>query len=113
MRGQPHTRFGSLLVILLSASVLLIADDKKPVSQIGQEHAIPRHLQDDEEFAIPMTDLLEYGRKVFMANWTVQDGAGRPMMKGNGTVLSDPSAPLVNLRAFNRLSGPDANSCYG
>jgi Di-haem oxidoreductase, putative peroxidase len=113
LRSQPHTRFVALLLILLSASVLLIADDKKPVNQIGQEYAIPRHLQDDEEFSIAMKDLLEYGRKVFMANWTVQDGAGRPMMKGNGTALSNPSEPLVNLRAFNRVSGPDANSCYG
>jgi cytochrome c peroxidase len=113
MKRQRHIRFTSLVAILLSASALLLADDKKPVSQIGQEHAIPRHLQDDEEFAIPLKDLLEYGRKVFMAEWTIQDGAGRPLTKGNGTALSNPSNPLVNLRAFNRLSGPDANSCYG
>lgn len=113
MRTRPYMRFGSLLAILLSASLLLVADDRKASSQIGQEHAIARHLQDDEEFSIPVKDLLDYGRKLFMASWTVQDGAGRPMMKGNGTALSDPTQPLVNLRAFNRLSGPDANSCYG
>jgi hypothetical protein len=112
-KARPPIRFASLLAVLLSASVLLLADDQKPANQIGQEHAIPRHLQDDEEFLLPLKNLLEYGKKVFMANWTVQDGAGRPMMKGNGTALSDPSKPLTDLRAFNRLSGPDANSCYG
>jgi len=56
---------------------------------------------------------LEHGKKLFMANWTEQEGAGRPTTKGNGTALADPSQPLVAARAFNRVSGPDANSCYG
>jgi hypothetical protein len=34
-------------------------------------------------------------------------------MKGNGRHLSDPNQPLTGGRAFNRLSGPDANSCVG
>ncbi|HEV7676011.1 MAG TPA: di-heme oxidoredictase family protein, partial [Candidatus Angelobacter sp.] len=38
---------------------------------------------------------------------------GRPQTKGNGTGLADPSQPLVGARAWNRISGPDANSCYG
>ncbi len=37
----------------------------------------------------------------------------RPLTKGTGTALSDTSDPLVGKRAFNRISGPDANSCYG
>src|SRR5260370_16123747 len=51
--------------------------------------------------------------KLFVANWTEEEGAGRPKTKGTGTGLSDPSHPLVDSRAFNRVSGPDANSCYG
>lgn len=107
------TRIAYAAAMLLSVNAFLIADDRKPASHIGEEHAIPRHLQDDEEFSIPLKDLLEHGKKLFMANWTYQDGGGRPMSKGNGAALSDPSKPLVNQRAFNRLSGPDANSCYG
>jgi len=80
---------------------------------IGQEHAIPRHLKDDDEFRLPPADLIAYGKKLFMANWTEQDGAGRPLTKGTGKALSDPSAPLTGNRSFNRISGPDANSCYG
>jgi len=85
----------------------------KPSTTIGREVAITRHLQDDEEFSLPVKDLLDYGKKLFMANWTEEEGAGRPKMKGTGTALADPSRPLTGMRAFNRISGPDANSCYG
>jgi cytochrome c peroxidase len=82
-------------------------------SEIGREVAIPRHLQDDEEFSLPVAKLIEYGKKLFMANWTEEEGAGRPLTKGTGAALADPMHPLVGARAFNRVSGPDANSCYG
>jgi hypothetical protein len=45
--------------------------------------------------------------------WTAQEGAGRPLTKGTGAPLSDPSSPLVFPRAFNRISANDANSCAG
>src|SRR5262249_18300667 len=38
---------------------------------------------------------------------------GRPMRKGTGNPLSDPSNPLVFPRNFNRISAPDSNSCAG
>lgn len=82
-------------------------------SRIGQELSVPRHLADDEEFKLSLKELLEFGKKLFMANWTEQDGGGRPRTKGTGTALSDPSHPLTGARAFNRVSGPEANSCYG
>ncbi len=74
---------------------------------------MPRHLADDEEFSTPLKNLLEYGRQLFTANWTDEEGAGRPLAKGNGRGLADPSRPLRGARRFNRLSGPDANSCAG
>ena len=46
--------------------VPLYAHDPKPVSRIGREVAIVRHLQDDEEFALPLHDLLEFGKKLFL-----------------------------------------------
>jgi hypothetical protein len=82
-------------------------------SQIGSERALDRHLTDDEEFRIPIEALLHHGQLVFNANWTSQDGGGRPLTKGNGRGLADPSNPLTGARSFNRLSGPDANSCAG
>ncbi len=99
--------------LALFVRVAVSTDDKQTSVRIGDERAIPHHLQDDEEFKIPLKDLLEYGEKVFKANWTVQDGAGRPLMKGDGTKLSDPKQPLVGPRSFNRVSAPDSNSCYG
>ena len=35
------------------------------------------------------------------------------MSKGTGAPISDPTAPLIFPRNFNRLSGPDSNSCSG
>jgi len=103
------------LCLVLVQSSVLSADNlpTKSRSSIGREVAIARHLQDDEEFSLPLKDLLEHGKKLFMANWTEEEGAGRPNTKGTGTALADPSHPLVGARAFNRISGPDANSCYG
>lgn len=104
---------------LIVVPLLCAADDKEAgragmqAYRLGQELAVPHHLADDEECVLPLKALLEYGKKLFMANWTEQDGAGRPTTKGNGTALADPAHPLVGARAFNRVSGPDANSCFG
>jgi hypothetical protein len=89
------------------------AQQPRPSVRIGQETAIARHLQDDEEYKLSLTDLVLFGRKLFEANWTDQDGAGRPLSKGTGQALADPSRPLRGARGFNRISGPDANSCQG
>ena len=99
---------------LLACSVGLRAQQASPwKAQIGREVSVPRHLEDDEEFRVPLPELIDHGRRLFAANWTEQEGGGRPLMKGTGKELSDPSRPLTGLRAFNRISGPDANSCAG
>ncbi|HLQ44271.1 MAG TPA: hypothetical protein VK137_06055, partial [Planctomycetaceae bacterium] len=82
-------------------------------SPLGQELAVPRHLTDGEEFSMPLTRLLAHGKLLFEAIWTEQDGGGRPLTKGTGRPLADLSHPLKGNRAFNRISGPDANSCAG
>ena len=82
-------------------------------SQVGREVAIPVHLQDGEEFTIPIAHLVEYGAKLFDAKFTVQEGAGRPLSKGTGAPVSDPSSPMVFPRNFDRLSSPEANACSG
>ena len=75
--------------------------------------AIPIHLQDGEEFSIPLHKLIEFGSRLFNAKFTIQEGAGRPQSKGTGAPISDPSSPLVFPRNFDRLSSPDANACSG
>jgi len=84
-------------------------------NEIGREVAIPEHLENGREFRVSLPTLLEFGRQLFTANWTIQEGQGRPLAKGLGapTPLSDPSSPLVFPRNFNRFSAPDANSCAG
>ena len=102
----------SRVVLLPLLGGVLLAQDGG-TSRFGREVAIERHLQDDEEFQIGIPDLIEFGRKLFTANWTVQEGGGRPLSKGTGDPLSDRTTPLVFPRNFNRVSAPEANSCAG
>ncbi|MEZ4681251.1 MAG: di-heme oxidoredictase family protein [Caldilineaceae bacterium] len=62
---------------------------------------------------VALPDLLAHGHDLFTANWTSQEGGGRPLSKGTGAMLSDRENPLTFPRNFNRISGPDANSCAG
>lgn len=112
---MPRAAFQVVALVVLATAVLaLFAQEQKTVpSQIGREVAIARHLEDGEEFKLPIPDLIAFGKKLFCANWTWEEGAGRPLTKGTGRPLSDPKNPLTGMRAFNRISGPDANSCAG
>jgi hypothetical protein len=115
---RAKARFSLLLASLGVAAWLLTgsltsrshsADDPG----IGREVAVARHLQDDEELEVRLDELLAHGKRLFSAVWTVQEGGGRPLTKGTGEPLADPSDPLVFPRNFNRISAPDANSCAG
>src|SRR5438067_799840 len=93
-------------LLFAGANVTLgIAEDAhspraRPSARVGQEASVQEHLADDSEFQMPVLDLIAHGKRLFVANWTEQDGGGRPMMKGTGTALSDPSQPLVGAHAF-------------
>lgn len=89
------------------------ADGQWQRAPLGSEVSVPQHLADDQEFALGIADLLSHGKRLFAATWTEQEGGGRPLSKGTGKQLADPSAPLTGGRAFNRISAPDANSCAG
>ncbi len=104
-----------LLAIAIAPTSVLAADKTEPAAkpQIGREVAIERHMADDEEFQVSLPELVLFGKKLFNANWTEQEGGGRPLTKGTGRPLSDLNSPLVGLRSFNRISAPDANSCAG
>ena len=83
------------------------------LAQLGQEKGLPHHLQDGEEYTLPMAELLAHGKALFTTPWTLQDGGGRPLSNGVGTALTDKTAPLIFPHNFNRISGPDANACSG
>lgn len=97
--------FSWLLVVTIAPAV--------GETEIGREVAVVRHLQDGEEFTLSLRELLAHGKTLFAAAWTPQEGGGRPLSKGTGAPLSDPSTPLLFPRNFNRLSAMDANSCAG
>lgn len=82
-------------------------------SQIGKELSVPFRLADGEEFELSLSDLVAHGRRLFAANWTVQEGGGRPLTKGTGAPVVTPGLRLEFPRNFNRVSAPDANSCAG
>lgn len=103
----------SLIGTLCSVRPVAGAQSSPAPSQIGREVSIAAHLKDGEELDLPMRELVAFGGRLFSANWTIQEGQGRPQLKGTGKPLSDPTAPLIFPRNVNRLSGPDANSCAG
>jgi len=67
---------------------------------------VARHLADDEEFRIPAAEFLAHGKMLFSARWTAQDGAGRPLLKGNGRSLTDRARD-------GALIGPEARPARG
>lgn len=60
--------------LIVAPSACFAADQAR---LIGQEHALPRHLADGEEFPMSSQALIAWGARIFQANWTIQDGAGR------------------------------------
>jgi cytochrome c peroxidase len=108
--GRPRAYRALLFVLCLSFTGALFAQTRQ---LIGKEIAIARHLKNGEEYELSLPRLIAFGQKLFEAKWTIQEGAGRPLTKGTGAPLSDPSSPLTFPRNFNRISGPDSNSCSG
>ena len=82
-------------------------------AQVGQETSTYQRLEDGEEYTVSVRELVARGRAAFVANWTPQEGGGRPMTGGTGAPLANPAAPLVFPRNFNRVSAQDANGCAG
>ena len=105
---RPAKGIAALLI-----GVALAGTTAAQANEIGREVAIPRHLTDGDEFMLPPEALVAHGRALFEAQWTVQEGGGRPRSTGTGNGLSDDASPLDFPRNFNRISGPDANSCAG
>ncbi len=112
LRSAPRLCSRLLVHLSLMASVILPAAASGG-DTIGKELSVPRHLADGEELRQPLDRVLRHGQDLFAANWTVQEGGGRPLTKGTGAPLADPEDPLVFPRNFNRISAPDANSCAG
>ncbi|MBL8803416.1 MAG: thiol oxidoreductase [Planctomycetes bacterium] len=112
MHNQLPQSASRSFLFLLALSSLSLSSLAAPQA-LGEEVSVPTHLAPGEEHQLPLRALVRRGREIFKANWTVQEGGGRPLTDGTGAQLVDQGSPLVGMRAFNRVSGPDANSCYG
>lgn len=103
MRTIGFTLFMSCLFIMTP----LVAEDRPP----WDERTIRDHLR-FEDFAGKTGNrhetLIDRGRELFSAKFTDLDGAGRPMAT-QAILATKRRRPAP--QAFQRLAGPDANSC--
>ena len=79
-------------ILGLAAGAALSPAPVSAAAELGQEVAIDRHLQDGEEYQIPLRALVRHGGQLFNAMWTNQEGGGRPLTKGTGGPLVRPGA---------------------
>ena len=71
---------------------------------------MPSHFDQASVIKMPFEQIFAAGQQIFVTNFNICDGAGRPGTTGIGTPRTpDPAlAPR-----FTRVSAPDANSCAG
>lgn len=103
----------TLVQVSASLALALVVAVSPAFAQIGQELSSYERLEDGEEFTISLQELIRRGEAAFRAEWTPQQGGGRPLSKGVGAPLSDLADPLVFPRNFNRVSAREANGCAG
>jgi hypothetical protein len=81
-------RRAAFALVGIALLVCAAAAQHASISAIGREIAIPQHLRDGDEFKRSLSELVDYGNKLFVANWTDADGAGRPLTKGTGRPIA-------------------------
>lgn len=104
---RSRTRFLALF------TPVLIVTGSLALAEIGQELSTYERLEDGQEYAVSQAELIRRGQAAFEAQWTPEDGGGRPLTKGTGAPVADPTDPLVFPRNFNRVSAQDSNGCAG
>jgi hypothetical protein len=107
MVGRSSVRFVSTTALAVALILSTASAD------IGDERSSYERLEDGQEYTFGTRELIRHGEAAFRAQWTSQEGAGRPLTKGTGTGVSDPSSPLIFPRNFNRVSAQDSNGCAG
>ena len=87
--------------------------EAQTAAQIGQETSGYIRTADGAEYRLPIDEVLRRGEAIFRAEWTPQEGGGRPLTNGAGNPLANPERRLEFPFNFNRVSAMDANSCAG
>lgn len=100
-------------MMILTSALGLVSLPEFADAEIGEELSSYQRLEDGDEFNVSQQELIDRGKAAFAAEWTATEGQGRPLTKGTGAPVSDPTDPLVFPRNFNRVSAQDANSCAG
>ena len=108
-----NNQYRLVVIPILVIGLFTMGGSHAFATEIGKEVSVRNHLQDGDEFNMKVRKLISHGKLLFGANWTNQEGGGRPLTKGTGSPLTDSSSPLVFPRNFNRISAPDTNSCSG
>ena len=111
--GISMSKLPIVFVAALVWVVMLSCKEGQDEVVIGQETSSYERLEDGQEFAIPLKELLKRGKNLIQAQFTPIEGAGRPLSTGGGKPIADPTPPLVFPRQFNRVSARDANTCVG
>ncbi len=99
------------LFLLAAACSGSPAPDAAPRAVIGDAPAVGSHISqaDIDGGKVGLEELVAHGELLFTAQFNTLDGAGRPETTGVG------DSPFRARRQFpdnfNRISGPDANSC--
>lgn len=62
----------------VQSTILLAPSESSAEGDIGREVAVSRHLQDGQEFQLSLQALIEHGKKLFTAVWTIQEGGADP-----------------------------------
>ena len=84
---------------------------------IGDEPAVKLHISQDDidSGSLTVEEIIDAGEDLFQASFNSLDGAGRPE---TADIVRDNNNTIVNTRPrqdfpqnFNRISGPDANTC--
>ena len=101
-----------LSIIVLSILTSCSGNDYQVESiAYTEEPGIIKHAnnQDLKDGNIPLEDLLTIGEQIFTASFNTLDGAGNSKTR---LLPNQDHISKINSR-FNRISGPDANSCLG
>ncbi|MBI5363785.1 MAG: hypothetical protein HZA53_11450 [Planctomycetes bacterium] len=101
---------GSSAITLVLAGCGRGGSNDAPLA-VGDAAVISSHLSQTaiEQQQVSLDELLTAGRALFTANFNELDGGGRPETTGTGSARARREFP----ENFNRISGPDSNSCAG
>tara|TARA_Y100001960_G_scaffold331064_1_gene426890 strand:+ start:2211 stop:3623 length:1413 start_codon:yes stop_codon:yes gene_type:complete len=93
----------SLFFLFFSCSKSSTISEEK----IGEGPKIPFHIEQADIKNYSVEELIDHGELLFSLSFNELDGLGRPESSGTAKKRSRRESP----QNFNRISGPDANSC--